>query len=199
MPAPDLTIQDLLLLAPAAARNARDLLADAEILLERQRWPRAHALAVLAGEEASKAYTCVCGVAFGAQAVSRHGLEKGHNRKLILARVVTHHVIPLAEWGEELLTRAPLTPTELVEMASQDNKSKQHALYVDIRADGSLQQPSDISEAEAKSAVSSVIKLINWVVFLTSDDMLNQLSNGPDGARDSRTSSVQDSTPKRAS
>jgi AbiV family abortive infection protein len=125
-------------------------------------------LAVLAGEEASKAYACVCDLASGAPTVPRHDLET-HNRKLILARLVSHHVIPLAEWREELLTSPFLTPTELVERARQDNESKKHGFYVDIRLDGSLQQPSDIGEAEAKNAIDGARDLMRWVSAFTSD------------------------------
>jgi AbiV family abortive infection protein len=177
MSTPDLTIQDLRLLAPAAAMNARDLLADAEILLQHQRWPRAHALAVLAGEEAAKAYTCICDVVFGVPRVSRHDLERGHIRKLILARAMTDLVLPLAMWDEELLISEPPTPTQVVGMARQDNEAKKRGLYVDIDADGSLHQPSDIGEAEARNVIASVTDLIGWVSFLTSDKGLELLLN----------------------
>ncbi len=42
-----------------AAQNARDLLAEAEILLDRGRWARAFALAVLASEEFGKGSAAV--------------------------------------------------------------------------------------------------------------------------------------------
>jgi AbiV family abortive infection protein len=176
MSAPDLTIQDVRLLAPAAARNARDLHVDAEILLEHQRWSRAHALAVLAGEEASKAYACVAALASGASAVPRHDLER-HNRKLLLARTVTNLVIPLAEWSEVLLTSAPPTPTELVEMARQDNEAKKRGFYVDMNLDGSLQQPSEIGEADAKNAIAAVSDLVRWVSSFTSDKGLRVINS----------------------
>jgi AbiV family abortive infection protein len=179
MSAPDLTIQDLQLLAPAAARNARDLLADAAILLEHQRWPRAHALAVLAAEEAAKAYISICDVVFGVPRVSRHDLERRHIRKLILGRVITDHVIPFATWHEGWLTSAPSTPTRLVDMAHQDNEAKKRGLYVDISADGSLQQPSDIGEDEARNAIADVNGLIHWVGFLTSDEALELFARLP--------------------
>lgn len=184
MSAPDLTLEDLRLLAPAAARNARDLLADAEILLENQRWPRAHALAVLAGEEAAKAYACVCDVVFGVPKVSRHDLERGHTRKLQLARAMTDLVIPLARAGQELLTTAPPTPTQVEGMAREDNEAKKRGLYVDISADGSLQRPSDIGESEARAAIASMTDLISWLCFVTSDEVSELLANLPVQATD---------------
>lgn len=45
-------------LAHAAAQNAGDLAADARLLLEAGRFPRAHALAVLALEELGKMVLC---------------------------------------------------------------------------------------------------------------------------------------------
>lgn len=49
---------DLMHLAQHAAENSRYLLEEADILLERGRWARAGALAVLAVEEAGKAQLC---------------------------------------------------------------------------------------------------------------------------------------------
>jgi hypothetical protein len=46
-------------LANEAAANARRLLTDADILIRRRRWPTAYSLAVLAFEEAGKAWLCV--------------------------------------------------------------------------------------------------------------------------------------------
>src|SRR5579863_4239222 len=59
MPKEELSLKELRRLAPAAAMNARELLTDAEILAERERWARAHGLAILASEEAGKAHKCM--------------------------------------------------------------------------------------------------------------------------------------------
>ena len=58
MPVPDLdALGDFAL---AAVRNARRLLDDdADLLLRRGRWPSAYSLAVLAFEEAGKAWMCI--------------------------------------------------------------------------------------------------------------------------------------------
>jgi AbiV family abortive infection protein len=57
MPVPDLdTLGDFAL---ASVRNARRLLEDADLLLRRGRWPSAYSLAVLAFEEAGKAWMCI--------------------------------------------------------------------------------------------------------------------------------------------
>jgi AbiV family abortive infection protein len=47
--------------AAAAAQNARDLLADAELLLGAGHWARAYSLALLAAEEWAKAYAVMAG------------------------------------------------------------------------------------------------------------------------------------------
>lgn len=49
---------DLMHLAQHAAENSRDLLDEADMLIQRGRWARAGALAVLAVEEAGKAQLC---------------------------------------------------------------------------------------------------------------------------------------------
>ena len=51
--------QMLVGLAAAVAENARDLLADAELLLGAGRWARAYSLALLAAEEWAKAYAVI--------------------------------------------------------------------------------------------------------------------------------------------
>jgi AbiV family abortive infection protein len=54
-----LTSAQLAELAKAVLENANDLLDDAYVLLEKQRWPRAYALAVLAAEEIGKFQLCI--------------------------------------------------------------------------------------------------------------------------------------------
>jgi AbiV family abortive infection protein len=177
--APDLTVNHLRLLAPAAAGNARDLLAEAEILLERQRWPRAYALAVLAGEEAAKAFRCMCVVMIGAPKVSRHDLGRDHIGKLAVARVMTDLLFPLMRAEQEPPVSVAAATARLERAARQDDKSKQRGLYVDVGLDGLLQQPSDISEAEARNAISSVADLVAVAEFMTSDEMMRTIANPP--------------------
>lgn len=66
-----------------------------------------------------------------------------------------------------LLTSASPTPTELVEMAIQDNEAKKRGFYVDMNLDGSLQQPSEIGEADAKNAIATVSDRVRLVASFT--------------------------------
>lgn len=58
-PAPVLTRTQLAEIARAALDNSASLLDDARVLLDAGRWPRAHALAVLAAEEFGKFFLCI--------------------------------------------------------------------------------------------------------------------------------------------
>jgi hypothetical protein len=62
-------------LAAAVAENARDLLADAELLLGAGRWARAYSLALLAAEEWAKAYAVIT-VSFMPAAVNDANVAK---------------------------------------------------------------------------------------------------------------------------
>jgi AbiV family abortive infection protein len=169
----------MLRLAPAAARNARDLLADAEILLERQRWPGAYALGVLAGEEAAKAYRCIGVLALGGQKVSRRDLERDHIGKLTVAHVLTDLVFPLVRTQQEPPTSAAAVTDRLEEMARQDNEAKKRGLYADIGPDGALRRPSDIGEAAARNFIASVTDLVAIVSLMTSEGTMQLLANPP--------------------
>ncbi len=59
-----LTGAQLAELAEAALENANDLLDDARVLLENQRWARAYALAVLAAEEIGKFQLCIVAASY---------------------------------------------------------------------------------------------------------------------------------------
>jgi AbiV family abortive infection protein len=178
-----MTLGELRLLAPAAARNARDLLTDAEILLERQRWPRAYSLAMLAREETAKAFKCLSVVVLGCPQQARHGIERGHLGKLAMARVMTGLLFPL--WKEELELPPSLAEAtaRMEELARQDDRAKQRGLYADIGPDSSLRQPSDISERDARTAVEGVADIVRIVSFMTSSEMTQIIANPPPEAQ----------------
>lgn len=72
----------------AAESNARELIDDAEILLKRERWPRAYALAVLAYEEFGKGLMALALAAAHPSLVTSarlRELKDGHIRKLMSA------------------------------------------------------------------------------------------------------------------
>jgi len=142
----------------AAEANARDLISDAEVLLEKERWPRAFALAVLAQEEFGKCLMAMVLAMASPDVVSAHlhELRSGHIRKL---RSALEHeaLLGLPEGPPELLVSMDQIP----EIARDGNDLKQWGFYVDISEDGSLRQPSEIGEREAKAVVARVHKVVH--------------------------------------
>jgi AbiV family abortive infection protein len=139
----------------AAEANARDLIGDAEILLERERWSRAYALAVLAYEEFGKGLMALALAAAHPSLVTPARLREmkgGHIRKLMSA------------YEHEAMVGAPelwATVPQSRETAHDANVLKQGGFYVDFSDDGSLRLPSEIGEDEARTLVVRVRKMIH--------------------------------------
>lgn len=167
---------DLRRLASAAAQNALDLLSDAEILQDRHRWARACALAILAGEEAAKAFHCIYALLSDDVKVSRHDLERYHRLKLHAARYITDVWFPMLR-EQKVPPNVAEAITQLENAAKYDNATKQRALYVDIGPDGSLQEPADIDEAQATSVIANVTALVFFTGWITSGEVMRELEN----------------------
>jgi AbiV family abortive infection protein len=91
VPVPDLdALGDL---AIAAAKNSRRLLDDADLLLKRGRWPTAYSVAVLAFEEAGKAWLCVIAMMVPDGTREEYpfaGMIGAHLDKLMAAHAMAH-------------------------------------------------------------------------------------------------------------
>jgi len=148
-----------------ALQNARDLVSDSEILIEHERWPRACSLAVLAAEEAAKAWMCGLmpvlppddAASFFAWPFAE--INRAHGLKLGTAGLVTHML------GNLLAGVGPqggIAPRwEDVEASSrEDNERKQRGFYVGYR-DGQILRPSELSEQDARRAVARARTLAN--------------------------------------
>jgi AbiV family abortive infection protein len=148
--------EDLVTLIQACLRNAEGLLADARLLLNAERVPRAHALATLALEEIGK--SCVCVLGLFPMPVRSFGIRSdddfwaawtSHTDKLLWARGLL-----------SLLIREPDGPVlaaveRLADAARGEHLRKMRGLYVDY-ADGSVLLPTDITDAEARELISDV-------------------------------------------
>lgn len=138
----------------AAEANARDLIEDAEILLEKERWPRAYALAVLAYEEFGKGLMALALAAAHPSLMTParlRELKSGHIRKLMSA------------YEHEAMVGAPelwVTVPQSRENSRDANLLKQRGFYIDFRDDGSLRVPSEIGEDDARTLVTRVHKII---------------------------------------
>jgi AbiV family abortive infection protein len=163
----------------AAARNAQDLLHDAEVLAEAGSSARAHTLAALAVEEVGKAGSLATLAAMPenvrAQAPVGRMLE-WHQLKLVGGMLVAAvpfaavpfvppvlgaklATIPVTEFGQ-LLDNARASADEL-------DRVKQGGLYVDVDRSGQVREPSELTAARldeqlglARRATSSASPLL---------------------------------------
>ena len=145
----------------AAARNALDLLYDAQVLAEAGSAARAYSLAALAVEEAGKAGSLVLLTVMPetlrARAPAGRMLE-WHQLKqvqgLFIAKV-PYCMPEVAPW------LSALPPGELAEFlsgldapADEADSLKRRGLYVDVGRGGAIRQPSEITEAELLSQLA---------------------------------------------
>jgi AbiV family abortive infection protein len=135
----------------AAARNARRLLEDAELLLKRGRSPSAYSLAVLAFEEAGKAWMCVMAmmVPDDVRPDWPHGdLISRHVDKLMAAHVMAC-IFTSANNGRDVIASLGDIGESLEELAREHNRAKQRGLYIDL-TDDTIWDPASITKEEAK-------------------------------------------------
>ena len=171
----------------AVAANGRELLSDAELLLEHGRHARAYSLAYLAAEEWAKA-----------QMVFTLALMPGDVRAQMrnddLRTMLAAH--ELKAMGAALMRmleaarpgvagRLAAIPdlvsvlTAALAQARNTNAAKERGLYTDLRADGSLSGPSDVSEAEATDAVAYAREVGDQAALLHDPDTLAALADPP--------------------
>jgi AbiV family abortive infection protein len=141
----------------AAARNARGLVADAELLSGAGRIARAYSLAGLAVEEVGKAGSLATLAAMPENVRARAPLGRmleWHQMKLVTGQLIA--AMPFAAPGVE----APFVTTPLSEVAeildnarasAQDvDRLKQRGLYVDVDRSGHVREPSEVTAAELR-------------------------------------------------
>jgi len=145
--------------AAAVAGNARDLLADAELLLGAGRWARAYALAVLASEEWGKACAVIT-LSFippeARAAIPVRELLEDHRMKM--AGALLMRILDAGRPGVAGRVAGMAGLADVLRAAEQQagdaNTAKQRGLYADLLGDGTLLLPSDVSESEAGEAVA---------------------------------------------
>jgi AbiV family abortive infection protein len=156
MPVPDLdALGDFAL---AAVRNARRLLDDADLLLRRGRWPSAYSLAVLAFEEAGKAWMCIIAmmVPDDVRPEWPYGdLITTDVDKLMAAHVMAH-MLASATSGRDMITDLADVGENLEELAREHNHAKQRGLYADL-LDDTVWEPASVTPDEARRMVVTVM------------------------------------------
>jgi AbiV family abortive infection protein len=176
LPVPDLDA--LGAFALAAARNARRLLDDAELLLKRGRWPSAYSLAVLAFEEAGKAWMCVIAmmVPDDVRPEWPYGeLITKHVDKLMAAHVMAH-MLASASKGEDVIASLVDVGENLEELAREHNQAKQRGLYADL-LDGTVWDPVSVTKDEARRMVFIVRSLLDHGGHLADPEFIAWLAS----------------------
>jgi AbiV family abortive infection protein len=166
--------EDLLRLAEAALANASDLLADARLLAEAGRFPRAHALATLACEEIGKEYQCLREIWLpGApnhfwDSFARHKQKLSHVQGLSLLR------------SGQSIESAEAFNDRVRQESKSAHERKLRGLYVDY-ADGALKLPSEITEAETRQLIDMTQSMLDnskatWTEQVSKAHLLSQAS-----------------------
>jgi len=144
--------------AVASARNAQQLLYDAEALAGSGSRGRAYSLAVLAVEESGKAagLTALGGLPNGMRTHAAAGrLLQWHQLKqvggLLIAAVTFEAPGVAAKLAAMPATQVTQILRSLSLSAEEADRLKRRGLYVDMGPSGRIRQPSEITEAEVTS------------------------------------------------
>ncbi len=199
-------------LASAAARAARSHLAAAEYLLEGKFWPQARALAVLAVEEAGKAFLCTTAMLAPEemrQLFPFGDLDRDHVGKLSVGHSIRAQ-LAFFKGGDTAPSTMTEAVAELEDLAREDNRGKQLGLYADYR-DGAIWEPSHVSEEQAKMTVAAARDVLDnggpvidaMVVGLTTDNVppavqefLRRMLQVRDEGEDAIKAAIQDELAK---
>ena len=162
--------------AAAAARNARSLVEDAELLFAAGRLARAYSLAGLAIEEVGKAGSLAALAAMPekvrARAPARRMLE-WHQLKLVAGELTAAMPFSLpSRLTGRLVTVPPGEAAGILDQAqafAEDvDRLKQRGLYVDVDSSGQVREPTEVTAAEvrdqldrARQAASAVNALLD--------------------------------------
>jgi AbiV family abortive infection protein len=163
---------DLVTLLQACLDNAGDLLADARLLLDADRAPRAHALATLAFEEIGKA--CICLLALLPMPEPFFGFRGADD----FWAAWNSHTDKLA-WARGFLTLLMSEPTgpaqeaavRVIDAAGADHLRKMRGLYVDYLA-GTVLLPENITATEARELTADVQAVLDVVVHAWCHDQV---------------------------
>jgi AbiV family abortive infection protein len=158
----------------ATARNAQDLLQDAQVLAEAGRMARAYSLAALAVEEAGKVVSLslltVMPEALRAQAPVGRMLEWHQFKQaegLLIGRLSDH--VPGLAPKLEVMSADELAQvvSALNAPADEADRLKRHGFYVDVVRGATIREPSQITESmvisqldRARQAVSAAGELL---------------------------------------
>ena len=147
--------------AVAAARNARGLVQDAELLSGAGRLARAYSLAGLAVEEVGKAGSLADLAAMPENLRARAPVGRmleWHQMKLVAGQLIA--AVP---FGGSMAVRFVTMPlSEVAEIldnarafAEDVDRLKQRGLYVDVDRNGQVREPSEVTAAEVREQLDN--------------------------------------------
>jgi len=174
--------------AIAAAGNAQDLVADAELLAGAGRSARAYSVAALAVEECGKALT-LCALSNMTEALKAQapvgGMLEWHGLKLVggmlLALVPFDSLAPrVADMSSDELAEVLAA---LDEPADEADRLKRRGMYVDIDGQGRIRRPSEITGADVEGQLGRARQAAASVSVLLAPDARERLASPlpPDG------------------
>ena len=141
----------------AAARNARGLVQDAEILSGAGRLARAYSLAGLAVEEVGKAGSLAALAAMPENLRARAPLGRmleWHQWKLVTGQLIAAVPVGVPGVAARFVTMPLSEVAEILDQArasAQDvDRLKQRGLYVDVDRSGHVREPSEVTAADVR-------------------------------------------------
>jgi AbiV family abortive infection protein len=173
--------------AVAAAKNARRLLTDAELLTSRGRWAGAYSDAILAFEEAGKAWLCAIAMIMPDESRDEFpfgDLDWDHTWKLGAAHGMAF-MLAFIRGGEDAPESIVQDAGVLQALAREHNEAKQRGIYADLR-DGVVWDPASITREEAKTMVAAVRDLLDYSGLLADPEFITWLANMPEDVKPER-------------
>jgi AbiV family abortive infection protein len=170
--------------AVAAARNAGDLVDDAELLAGSGRLARAYSLAGLAVEEVGKAGSLAALAAMPESVRARAPVGRmleWHQMKLVAGQLVA--AVPFSAPG--MATRFVTMPASEVEdilddaqgFAEHTDRLKQRGLYVDVDRSGRVREPSEVTAADVHEQLGRARQAAAGADALLDPDALQWLAS----------------------
>jgi AbiV family abortive infection protein len=170
--------------AVAAARNARDLVEDAELLSGAGRQARAYSLAELAVEEVGKAGSLAALAAMPANVRARAPVGrmlKWHQMKLVAGELVAAVPFHAPGLATTFVTMPVSEVAEILDQAQefgQDiDRLKQRGLYVDVDRNGHVREPSEVTAAEVREQIDRARRAASAVSAMLDPIALHWLAN----------------------
>src|SRR5216684_4803435 len=153
----DAPVRELARGAVAAARNARGLVQDAELLSGAGRRARAYSLAGLAVEEVGKAGSLATLAAMPENVRARAPLGRmleWHQWKLVAGQLIAAMPFSAPGVAARFVTMPVSEVAEILDSAqasAQDaDRLKQRGLYVDVDRSGHVREPSEVTAADVR-------------------------------------------------